>query len=61
MCIPSEEERKTDGLEYAGNDSDGNGVKRTLLGGDLGNELVVVSFNFIPREISVSSIRGPGM
>ena len=39
--IPSEEERKTNGLEYTGNNADGNGVKRALLGGDLGNELVL--------------------
>lgn len=32
------EERKTDSLEHTGEGTDGDGVKRTLLGGDLGDE-----------------------
>lgn len=36
---PGEEERETDCLEDAGESSDGNGVKWTLFGGDLSDEL----------------------
>ena len=36
---PGEEERETDGLENAGQCTNGNSVKRALLSGDLGNEL----------------------
>jgi len=35
---PCEEEGETNSLEYAGNGTNGNGIKRTLLGKDLGDE-----------------------
>jgi hypothetical protein len=35
----SEEERKTNGLEDTGEGTDGEGVERALLSGDLGDEL----------------------
>jgi len=39
----SEEQGETHGLEDAGNSADGDGVKRTLLGQDLGDNLNIVS------------------
>jgi hypothetical protein len=38
-CIPCEEERKTDSLKDAGKSTYSNGIKRTLLSNDLGDEL----------------------
>jgi hypothetical protein len=38
-----EEQAEADGLEDTGNGADGNGVKRTLLGEDLGDNLDRVS------------------
>jgi len=40
---PCEEEGETNSLEYAGNGTNGNGIKRTLLGKDLGDELCIIS------------------
>ena len=37
---PGEEERETDGLEDAGESSNGNSVEWSLLSGDLCNELM---------------------
>lgn len=42
---PGEEEREADGLEDAGKGANGNGVKRALLGEDLGDELDKQSVN----------------
>jgi hypothetical protein len=38
-----EEQAEADGLEDTGNGTDSNGVKRTLLGEDLGDDLGAVS------------------
>ena len=38
-----EEEGETDGLKDAANGTDGNGVKRALLGENLGNDLDNIS------------------
>jgi hypothetical protein len=40
---PGQEQAETDGLEYPGYSTHGNGIKRSLLGEDLADELLIAS------------------
>jgi hypothetical protein len=55
-----EEQAKADGLEDTGNGADSNGIKRALLGEDLGDDLGCVSLVFTKRQkkLRVMTYRG---
>lgn len=46
---PGEEQAESDSLEHPGHSANGNGIKRTLLGEDLADELLVASNRLVNK------------